>query len=98
MKFLYALVLITLLTACTKDEVRTAGQINAGKVSEQLSRYSVNNVLVYEQYNGIYYLRYEGSNFRIDGQFLVVDNTEYWNVDRMISFSSSSRTMILYFK
>lgn len=98
MKFLYALVLITLLTACAKDEVQTAGQINAGKVSEQLSRYNVNNVTVYEEYNNAYYVRYQGSDFRIDGQFLVVDGFEYWNLDRMISFTSGSRSMTIYFR
>jgi hypothetical protein len=98
MKFLYALVLITLLTACANDEVQTAGQINAGKISEQLSRFNVNNVQIYEQYNDIYFLKYEGSNFRIDGQFLVVDGFDYWNLDRMVSFTSGSRSMIIYFR
>ncbi|MCZ8216074.1 MAG: hypothetical protein O9262_07540 [Cyclobacteriaceae bacterium] len=98
MKFLYALILITLLTACATDEVQTAGQINAGKISEELSRYNVNNLQIYEQYSDIYFLKYEGANFRIDGQFLIVNNFEYWNLDRMVSFTSGSRTMTLYFK
>lgn len=98
MKFLYALVLITLLTACANDEVQTAGQINAGKISEQMSRYNVNNLVVYEEYNNSYYVRYEGSNFRIDGQFLVVDGSDYWNLDRMLSFTTGSRSMIIYFR
>lgn len=98
MRIFNALIFIVLLAACSNDDAQTTAQINAAKVSQQLSLYKVDRVVVYEKYNTSYALRYDGNEFKIDGQFFVIEKFEYWNFENLVSFESGSRTMALYFR
>lgn len=98
MKIFSVLIFIVLLTACSNDDAQTTAEVNAAKVSQQLSLYKVESVVVYEKYNTSYALQYNGNEFKVDGQFFVTEKFKYWNFENLVSFRSGSKTMTLYFR
>lgn len=83
--------------AC-QDEVQSAGEKNAAKVSEQIALWKVDKMIVYEDRGNGLILMYDGSDFKIEGQFLKVDPSNYWNFEYLKSFElPDSKTIVLRF-
>lgn len=97
MKTLTALLFAFFLIAC-QDEVQTPGEKNAAKVSEQIGLWKVERMIVYEDRSNGTALVYDGSDFKIEGQFLKAGPSSYWNFEYLKSFEVvSSKTIVLRF-
>lgn len=99
MKTITALLTTFFLLAC-QDDVKTVGELNAAKVSEQISIYKVDKMIVYVYRSNGTELVYNGSNYKIEGQFLKLGlfPFSYWNFESLKSFDlTDSRTIVLNF-
>lgn len=97
MKTITALLLTFFLVAC-QDEIKTAGEKNAAKVSEQMALWKVDRMIIYEYRNNGMTLVYDGSDFKIEGQFVKAGNSSYWNFEYLKSFElTDSKTIVLNF-
>lgn len=97
MKTITALLFAFFLIAC-QDEVQTPGEKNAAKVSEQISLWKVDRMIVYEYRSNGTALVYDGGDFKIEGQFLKAGPSSYWNFEYLKSFElPDSKTIVLRF-
>ena len=98
MKTLAPLLLCLLLISCKNDDIATAGERNAAKVSEQMALYKVERMIVTELRGTVDVTKYDGNLFKIEGQFVKVGGIDYWNLEYLRSFEfPDSKTIILRF-
>jgi len=98
MKKFIPLLLMVLLFACKEEDTPTQGEITAQQVRDVMEQWRVNTVDVYQWYNTGYVRMYGGSDFKIEGTFLNVGATSYYNFASLSHFDLGSRSMALYFK
>lgn len=97
MKVIATLLLTFFLFSC-EDEIQSAGEKNAAKVSEQISLWKVERMIVYEDRSNGLTLVYDGRDFKIEGQFLKAGASSYWNFEYLKSFElTDSKTIVLRF-
>lgn len=97
MKTIPIFLLAFFLTAC-QEEIQSAGEKNAAKVSEQIGLWKVDRMIVFEDRSNGLALVYDGSDFKIEGQFLKAGPSAYWNFEYLKSFElTDSKTIVLRF-
>lgn len=85
------------LMSC-QDDVQSAAEKNASKVSEQIGLWKVDRMIVYEDWGNGLTLVYDGSDFKIEGEFLKAGPSAYWNFEYLKSFElTDSKTIVLRF-
>jgi hypothetical protein len=91
MKRLSFLIVLLFLTLSCKDEVilKTPGEVNAEKIQDLIKVYNVTQINLSNQFGTVYV----GNVFRIESPFLITNNLDYYNLDRLESLSLSSGTM-----
>lgn len=98
MKKFIPLLLIVLLFACKEEDVQTQGEITAQQVRDVMEQWKVDTIDVYQWSNTGYVRVYAGNDFKIEGTFLSVGATSYYNFVSLHHFDLGSRSMVLYFK
>lgn len=102
------LALVFIISSCDKDDVTpNQGEINAKQIKQEVTKYSISGVYVYEPSNDDYgeweMPTNQKLNFTIENNFLIVNDFAYYKVTYDLSkllkyrVNYDSKTISLYF-
>lgn len=98
MRITYFILFLTMiLTSCQKEEFKTDGQKAAERVSSEIKARHVTTIFVYASDGSQYYQKYNGLDYKIDGQFLITEGKQFFDFNSLQRLEFKGDTLDLYF-
>jgi len=95
-KIIALFVLLSLMISCSKEAVKTPGQVAADQINAALSGSNITQVTIYEWRGSFYTASFSDVKFQISGQFVIVTLATtgsipgsykyYYNLDNLAKF------------
>src|SRR6478609_2158805 len=95
--------LACLTLSCSKETVKTPGQVAADQINSAISGKGVTSAFIYEWYGTSYSSQFGNAvPFQISGQFILVtagttSDHYYFNLEKLARFELLGNQLVLYF-